>query len=220
MTPIAARYLDQVGTVAYLRCYETGDVYSAGPCPTHGYHNRMVELARSRVIDDHELGGSDESYPPEAYPATCDCGYGFLPSARRHILRRRLFATAQNDEVTWEQLQPGDLFYLNIDRGEEHYCHGRWTNCDGNHLHCVLPGGHHWDIDGRASNCTMKEDTVHRCWVRHGDPTRRLPVGPDGAWRNGVIHVDKNGLTCRAGAGSIAVPEFHGFLHHGMLKDC
>lgn len=220
MNPIHARFLTHVGTVAYLRSYASSDDYKTRPCPTHGYHDAMTELSRSHVTYDDELGGRDESHPIESYPTLCDCGYVFGKDTRRHILRRRLLITAQGEEVPWENLQPGDLFYLNIDRGDEHYCHGRWTNCDGNHLHCVLPGGHHWDIDSRASNCTMKEDTVHRCWVRHGDPSRMLPVGPNGIMRNGVIHVDKNGLTCRAGAGSIVVPAFHGFLHHGMLKDC
>ncbi|RWP64932.1 hypothetical protein [Mesorhizobium sp.] len=78
---------------------------------------------------------------------------------------------------------------------------------DGLAICCRIPGKHTWFIDGRASNCTMKEDTEHRCWVRHGT------VGE-------LIHVDKNGNTCQAGGGSIATPGFHGFLHHGVLRDC
>jgi hypothetical protein len=205
MTPIPARFLTHVGTVAYLRCYVTGEDCA---CPVKGYHDAMVELGRSRVVHDEYLGGMDASHPIESYPTTCACGYVFGDGTRRHILRRRLLVTAQGEEVTWEDVQPGDLFFLNTDCDKDHYCHGGWSNCDGKHLHCVLPGGHHWDIDGRASNCTMREDTTHRCWVRHGDP------------EHGIIHVDKNGLTCRAGAGSIVVPEFHGFLHNNMLVSC
>ncbi|TIR32252.1 MAG: hypothetical protein E5X35_15120 [Mesorhizobium sp.] len=78
---------------------------------------------------------------------------------------------------------------------------------DGLAICCRLHGGHTWFIDGRASNCTMKDDTEHRCWVRHGT------VGE-------LIHVDKAGKTCAAGAGSIAVTGFHGFLHHGVLRGC
>lgn len=63
-------------------------------------------------------------------------------------------------------------------------------------------------IDGRASNCTMPDDNVHKCWVRHGRP------------EDGTLHVDKNGNTCAAGAGSIATPNFHGFLHNGDLSAC
>lgn len=217
MTPIHARFLAHVGTVAYLRRYVTSEGCA---CPVKGYHDAKVEIARSRVIDDDALGGADSSHPMESYPTTCACGYVFPASSHRHILRRRLFLTGRHEEVAWDDLQPGDLFFVNMDRGDEHDCHSGWSNCDGNHLHCVLPGDHHWDIDSRASNCTMKDDKLHRCWVRHGEPQRMLPVGPNGALRNGVIHVDKNGLTCRAGAGSIIVPGFHGFLHHGMLKDC
>lgn len=55
----------------------------------------------------------------------------------------------------------------------------------------ACPDGHHWYIDNRASNCTKKDDDVHRCWVRHGRP------------EDGTLHVDKSGNTCAAGAGSI-----------------
>lgn len=72
------------------------------------------------------------------------------------------------------------------------------------HLICVLPNGHHWHMTGRASNCTLPEDRKHRCWVVHEEAP-------------GVFHVDKNGLTCAAGAGSILAGDYHGFLHHGEL---
>jgi len=49
---------------------------------------------------------------------------------------------------------------------------------------------------------------VHRCWVRHGRP------------EDGTLHVDKNGVTCAAGAGSIVAGNFHGFLHGGFLTSC
>jgi hypothetical protein len=88
-------------------------------------------------------------------------------------------------------------------------CFYGWTNCDGKHLMVVLPNGHGWDVNSRASNCTMKDDGAHRCWVRHGDPDKGEPV-----------HVDKAGNTCAAGAGSIAVPGYHGFLHNGELSSC
>lgn len=79
---------------------------------------------------------------------------------------------------------------------------------DGRSLMCVLPDGHVWGIDGRANNCTLPDDKEHRCWVRHGRP------------EDGTLHVDKAGLTCAAGAGSIATSKYHGFLHHGVLRDC
>lgn len=74
---------------------------------------------------------------------------------------------------------------------------------DGRALVCVLPNGHHWHIDSRANNCGLPADDLHRCWVRHGEP-------PD-------LTVDKNGLTCPAGAGSIQSGDWHGFLRGGYL---
>ncbi len=100
--------------------------------------------------------------------------------------------------------EPGSLYFVPHDAGE--WCWFGWENCAGEHLVCVLPNGHHWNIDQRASNCGRPEDKTHRCWVRHGNPRRGEPV-----------HVDKAGETCLAGAGSILAGDYHGFLHHGRL---
>lgn len=87
-----------------------------------------------------------------------------------------------------------------------------WKGPDGHGLAVVCPGGagHVWHIDGQASNCTNPNDVgpfdvAHRCWVRHGTPPN--------------ITVDKHGRTCRAGAGSIKVPGYHGFLRNGEFTD-
>lgn len=80
---------------------------------------------------------------------------------------------------------------------------------DGRALVLILPDGFSWYIDSRASNCDMKTDNDHRCWVRHGSP--ELPE---------TFHVDKNGLTCGAGAGSIDSKSWYGFCHNGELKVC
>jgi hypothetical protein len=61
-------------------------------------------------------------------------------------------------------------------------------------------------IDSRASNCTLPNDREHKCWIRHGTP-------PD-------LTVDKNGKTCAAGAGSIQLGNYHGFLRNGHLEEC
>lgn len=75
------------------------------------------------------------------------------------------------------------------------------------------PGGDWWIIDSEASNCTMKHKTNpdgsfigpmrqdHHCWIIHGVPPN--------------ITVDKNGITCQAGAGSIQTSNWHGFLRNG-----
>lgn len=102
-------------------------------------------------------------------------------------------------------LQPGDAYWS---MPHESPC-TTWGNCDGRHLLVILPDMSHWNVDGRASNCDMKDDRVHRCWVRHGRP------------EDGSLHVDKAGLTCHAGAGSILAHNgWHGFLHNGALRAC
>jgi hypothetical protein len=82
---------------------------------------------------------------------------------------------------------------------------------DGICLTVRTPGGD-WDVDGRANNCGKKDEKWsepghHYCWVRHGNPRSDPPS----------MHVDKNGNTCNAGAGSIAIGNWHGFLDHGVL---
>lgn len=79
-----------------------------------------------------------------------------------------------------------------------------WRGPDGIALMVRLPNGHDWHVDGEASNCTRKGEP-HACWVRHGDP------------RTATVHVDKDGDTCAAGAGSILAGDYHGFLQHGVL---
>ena len=79
---------------------------------------------------------------------------------------------------------------------------------DGRALVVICPNGHSWYLDSRASNCTMKHDTDHRCWVRHGSP------------EEGNLTVDKDGLTCGAGAGSIIAGDYHGFLTDSKFTNC
>lgn len=75
---------------------------------------------------------------------------------------------------------------------------------DGPQLTVVLPDNTPWNIDSRASNCTMPYDYSHRCWIREGEPPN--------------VTAGKNGNTCAAGAGSIATPNYHGFLRNGVIK--
>jgi hypothetical protein len=77
-----------------------------------------------------------------------------------------------------------------------------WDNETEPHLIVKTPGGD-WDIDDRCSNCGKPQDNLHRCWVRHGEPPG--------------VTVDKAGLTCAAGAGSIMQKTWHGFLRDGCL---
>ncbi len=73
----------------------------------------------------------------------------------------------------------------------------------------MTPGGV-WMPQSRASNCTMPEDRLHRCWCLHG-------TMPD------TLTADKTpepgGSTCAAGAGSILTNGWHGFLRNGELVE-
>ncbi len=97
------------------------------------------------------------------------------------------------------QFGPGAMWYATWFPNHE------WENESVPMNLCVETPGGTWNIDSRCSNCTMKEDRIHRCWVRHGDPPN--------------VTVDKSGLTCAAGAGSIMIGNYHGFLRAGELTD-
>lgn len=169
---------------------------SLGVFPTEG----EAQLVRDSAIAPSSLQFADQV-------AACSaCGSAAPTEEAPFAFQRRRYDTPSG------RTEPGSLYFAEWypcrDVSGKCVIHG-WSNCDGRHLLCVLPNGHVWDIDGRASNCTMPDDTTHRCWVRHGDPEKGEPV-----------HVDKNGHTCAAGAGSIAVPNWHGFLHNGELRSC
>jgi hypothetical protein len=103
----------------------------------------------------------------------------------------------------WASFGPGSMQVREHAAGE---CHAGWTNCDGKHIDVILPDGGYWDTCSRASNCTMKDETTHRCWVVHGTPP--------------LLTVNKAGKTCQAGAGSIVSngpQKWHGFLRNGEL---
>lgn len=105
------------------------------------------------------------------------------------------------EEMTLNDATPGAMFFADWYKERPEY-----LGPDGKCLIVVLPNGHHWMVDGRASNCTRKGDKVHKCWCRHGEAPN--------------ITVDKVGNTCAAGAGSIAVEGYHGFLRNGYLESC
>jgi hypothetical protein len=118
-----------------------------------------------------------------------------IPGIWSPIYRR----TDTGEEMTWSDAPIGAMMYADWMEGSD--CIGP----DGKSLIVKTPGGE-WYIDSRASNCTKKDDNIHKCWVRHGVPP--------------MITVDKNGNTCAAGAGSIMIGNYHGFLINGELTGC
>jgi hypothetical protein len=230
-----ARFIRQVGVRGWLRIYWDREVVTqidpCEQCGTHvqktslktcpnclggghaGYHDGTTLIAD--LIGDFDviptgssLFGEKESFSADRWPTKCNhCGApvpanevltqvgqeGFL--VNHQVFVKRLYDSPSGD------VEPGDLHWLKWhDAGECPY----WDNCDGLHLNARVPNGDHWDITSRASNCTMKNDRQHRCWVLHGRP------------EDGTVHVDKAGVTCQAGAGSIQTGSWHGFLHNGQ----
>jgi hypothetical protein len=193
-TKISRRYLRRYISSSDRRCEKS----------PHGYHQAMVEIERAPPLlseDGYESKPEVSEFKGDPrWPTCCEhCGHAFA------------------DQDSWQVFT--DLVHVRDDTGEEcslrhapvgpvwdAWWYGRKGD-DGRSLVCKTPGGD-WHIDGRASNCTMKDDDVHRCWVRHGRP------------EDGTLHVDKNGHTCAAGAGSIMAGSYHGFLHNGHLTSC
>lgn len=181
---------------------------SQTPCPLmpgqYSYHNAMNLLGD---FDHPHVPNQFEEWcdfvatlrPPKdapLWPTTCGCGFSF-PEEERQMFTHRLYTTDTGVLTTLADAPPGALW---VAWWMGNNC--TWDNATEPPLLCKTPGGD-WNIDGRANNCTMPEDRLHRCWIRHGIPPN--------------IHVDKNGLTCTAGAGSIQAGAYHGFLHNGEL---
>jgi hypothetical protein len=198
--PLQARMALEVGTRAWLRIY-----WGADDCPSclgggePGYHDARVRLVDAAEVGVKGLGGEARDHAGDPrWPVRCDhCGAPATPLAVRQVFRGRLYDTPSGD------LEPGCLYWADWLHRDDGICARGWSNCRGPHLMAILPNGRSWDIDSRASNCALPEDTVHRCWVREGV----LPI----------ITVGKGGLTCGAGGGSIQVAGYHGFLRDGVF---
>lgn len=157
----------------------------------------------SEIYSEYRLPNGDPRYPQ-----ACECGRPFGPKTDYQLFIDKLYRRTDTGEtMPLRDAPPGALWICDWDFG--HY----WSGPDGLTVFCKTPGGD-WCIDSRSSNCTMPQDDGHRCWVRHGDPR-----DPRGLKTGQPLHVDKNGATCQAGAGSILCGAYHGFLHNGMLTD-
>jgi hypothetical protein len=186
------RLATQIGKRISLR------VYSSGTCNNGSYCNSMKHL-RDEIQDPvpliMELAPEQiEDFKEEEWPHLCQYCGNEIVNGTKQIFQERLYDTPSG------RIEPGCL-YWNTWYPEDYF----WTNHTGYHLVAMLPNGREWCIDSRASNCTMPDDKLHRCWVRHGEVPN--------------IHVDKQGHTCEAGAGSIWVGDYHGFLHNGHFTN-
>lgn len=174
--------------------------YAQASCPSD--HITRVELGIRTLTD----ANSTLDWDDVPWPERCDdCGHVFDFDdgdwqGQSVTTRREWRQPATGELVVGNDLPAGALYDATW-----YHAMGRMGE-DGRALMCVLPNGHHWHIDSRASNCSMPDDDVHRCWCRHGDPTQPQ-----------TMTVDKACNTCQAGAGSIQSGDWHGFLRDGAL---
>ena len=131
---------------------------------------------------------------------------------------------ATGERTIWRRADTGDEFDSlgKVPAGAMWFAHWLDDMYQPQLEHCLVvktPGGD-WVIDSQASNCTMpaklihkdgkeyhpKKQLDHHCWIIHG-------TAPE-------VTVDKNGVTCGAGAGSIQASNWHGFLRNGYLEEC
>lgn len=191
-----------------LRVYShSGDGFDC----EHGHHQALTYTGRAPVTlnaDGYETAWT----PPEdaQWPTACEgCGIE-IPDAIQQPWSLRIYRRADTGEERFLHSNPA----VNADDvvcAEPGASWNAWwmpwakNQPDGIYLMVRLPNNHDWAVDSRASNCGSPDDNVHRCWVRHGDP------------RECHVTVDKDGLTCSAGAGSIQGGDWHGFLRDGVL---
>jgi hypothetical protein len=142
----------------------------------------------------------------QRWPQKCGkCDYKFSDADHFQVFGDPIYKRQDTGEILSRKAAPaGALWRAHWYEEDDGAVKPGWTGSDGQSWECMLPGGHIWFIDGGCSNCTRKGEP-HHCWVREG-------VAPD-------FNVGKGGNTCAAGAGSIAVPGYHGFLRHGYLED-
>lgn len=165
-----------------------------------GYHNAFSEeVARVPTGSPVCVDGSLQDYPfsDARWPTQCRCGYQFTDNDERQAFSDEIYTHEGKDYFLRDNI-PGmmwDATWLHE--------YPQWCGPDGKSLHVICPGGAAWCIDSRCSNCTLPKDNTHKCWIRHGEPP--------------MLTVDKRGVTCSAGAGSIQTYNWHGFLRNGEL---
>lgn len=179
-----------------LRVFESVETERTDWCPsTNWYHDASI-----LVGDFEQTALPPGRYERDKFPQTCGCGYKFTDADFRNKMVNdlHLYVRDNGELYTLRNLPPGAMY----DMPWKHDF-PQWCGVDGLSICVILPNGAPWEIDSKASNCTKPDDDVHKCWCRHGEPPK--------------ITVDKVGNTCEAGAGSIIVRDFHGFLRNGFL---
>lgn len=199
----------------YAACQCLSELRDArGRCREHGcpgqfpYHDaRMIVQHLDKPVPGPDACEASPEWEPFRYdrrwPAKCECGYVFGDGAGevRQVRDERLYGGCPDGQIYTLASAPVGAMW------DASWMAATHRGPDGICLVVRTPGGE-WMVDGPASNCTRPGDPTHRCWTRAGDP------------RGGMVDVGKGyGPTCSAGAGSIQVGGYHGFLRAGMLTD-
>lgn len=214
-----------------LRRYRSAS--DSGNCPSTGWiHDASTKpMWRGKAetapkVDEEGRPVSGDVYPhvDPCWPKECGCGYKFTDDDHWQFNAHQLYRRSDTGELTTLRAAPvGSMWRATWmeSPGKRHW--STWMDKDAVWV-CRLPHDHDWIIGMRAANCdspckscgkpyhahkddrshSYEDSRPHKCWVAHGEPP--------------YMHVDKNGVTCGAGAGSIATPKWHGFLHHGKLR--
>lgn len=168
---------------------------------------RGIERMYATARETDEALKTDASVP---WPTACErCGQAFADlqaagvNIYRYVDRERMWRNTETGEEfrRLHESLPGAMW-------RAPWLHDFCTSQDDGAPLCVMTPGGEWLIDSQASNCTQRDDRHqdhHHCWVRHGQAPQ--------------ITVDKAGISCGAGAGSILAGSYHGFLRNGYLTN-
>jgi hypothetical protein len=189
----------------YFRRYHSS-LDKSNKCPLEfGYHNASIFF---KTIPANEPAIHRWDINDPRWPKQCGCGYTFTETDEWQIFNAAVYIRKDTGETydDKENFPPGAIWRVTwYEKDGLSYLCGP----DGQSWACQTPCGA-WFIDSRASNCTLPNDSVHKCWCRHEEAPN--------------FTVNKVGNTCAAGGGSIVTTRgdrtYHGFLTNGVLRDC
>ncbi len=204
----------------------TSDKTDRCPLPG-GYHDAQTPIGEcgARVSTGREardrlwqIDAPDVPRDDPRWPSACGCGYVFEPDDEWQVFMKPLYRRVDTgEETTLQDAGPGAMW-------DAWWMSDWYKGPDGHCLVVKCPNGREWMIDGRASNCDSpcaqcgqpyhvclgrapctgyQDARPHKCWIRHGTPPN--------------LTVDKQGVTCGAGAGSIIAGDYHGCLVNGRF---
>jgi hypothetical protein len=193
------------------------------PCTVSSYHDAFVLLGEFNEEGMKSLQALEHYHEHSQWPRQCGCGHPYNERDPHQIFTEALYRDQQRGvQYTLRDAPIGAMWYApwlekypnyqgpdgrtlivrvpdKTATGHDWMIEGRASNCDSPCVHCSQPYHAH-----KGGECKRYEDArPHKCWVRHGEAPN--------------ITVDKNGVTCNAGGGSILTDGWHGFLRNGQL---